>query len=107
MTERKPAIDIFKFIAAILVITIHTDPLLSISETANFIQVHYIARVAVPFFIVCTGFFIGKRITWSYDGKVDNIKATRIAILKKFMESIPIVPDLFCYLSVFINTSMD
>ena len=82
MTERKPAIDIFKFIAAILVITIHTEPLLSISETANFIQVHYIARVAVPFFIVCTGFFIGKRITWSYDGKVDNIKATRIAILK-------------------------
>lgn len=82
MTERKPAIDIFKFIAAILVITIHTEPLLSISETANFIQVHYIARVAVPFFIVCTGFFIGKRITWSYDGKVDNIKATRIDILK-------------------------
>lgn len=82
MTERKPAIDIFKFIAAILVITIHTEPLLSISETANFIQVHYIARVAVPFFIVCTGFFTGKKITWSDKGMVDNIKAARIAILK-------------------------
>ena len=82
MTRRQPAIDIFKFVAAILVITIHTEPLLNISETANFIQVHYFARVAVPFFIVCTGFFTGRKITWSDEGKVDNIKATRVAILK-------------------------
>ena len=65
-----------------MVITIHTEPLLNISEIANFILVHYIARVAVPFFIVCTGFFTGKKITWTDNGKVDSIKITRITILK-------------------------
>ena len=79
--QRQPAIDIFKFIVAILVITIHTEPLAEISETADFILVHIIARVAVPFFIVCTGFFIGKRIIFE-SNRISNLKEARIVILK-------------------------
>lgn len=80
-TDRQPAIDIFKFIAAVLVITIHTDPLVEISESANFVLVHIIARVAVPFFIVCTGYFIGKRIVFE-SNRISNLKDARLFILK-------------------------
>ncbi len=51
-------IDIFRFIAALLIITIHTSPLLSYNETADFILTRIIARVAVPFFFMASGFFL-------------------------------------------------
>lgn len=51
-------IDRFRFIAALLVIAIHTSPLLSFSETGDFILTRIIARVAVPFFFMVSGFFL-------------------------------------------------
>ncbi|MBR3289866.1 MAG: acyltransferase family protein [Clostridia bacterium] len=78
---RQPAVDIAKLIAAVLVITIHTDPLLDLSGSANFVLVHIIARTAVPFFIVCTGFFLGKRFEYSH-GRISNIPAARRATMK-------------------------
>ncbi|WP_122638706.1 hypothetical protein [Romboutsia sp. Marseille-P6047] len=45
-------IDLFKFIASILVITIHTDPLITYSDSANFILTRIISRLAVPFFFI-------------------------------------------------------
>lgn len=53
-----PAVDYFRQAAALLVIAIHTSPLASYSETADFILTRVIARVAVPFFIMTSGFFI-------------------------------------------------
>ncbi len=55
-------IDYFRPIAASPVITIHTSPLAGISEKADFILTRIIARVAVPFFFMTSGFFLfGKR----------------------------------------------
>jgi serine/alanine racemase len=51
-------IDRFRLIAAVLVITIHTSPLSSVNGTADFILTRVIARVAVPFFLMTSGFFI-------------------------------------------------
>lgn len=51
-------IDYFRMIAALLVVAIHTSPLASINETADFILVRIIARVAVPFFFMTTGYFL-------------------------------------------------
>ena len=53
-----PAVDYFRLVAALLVVAIHTSPLASYSETADFILTRVIARVAVPFFIMTSGFFI-------------------------------------------------
>ena len=78
---RQPAIDIFKLIAAVLVITIHTDPLSDLSQLANFALVDIVARIAVPFFIVCTGFFLGKRFCYT-NGRLSNIKEARSATLR-------------------------
>ena len=54
-------IDIFRMIAAMLVITIHTSPLASVDDTADFILTRLLARVAVPFFFMASGFFLFSR----------------------------------------------
>ena len=69
-----PALDAFRLIAAILVIAIHTSPLSDISSTADFILTRIIARIAVPFFFMISGFFLFK------DG-------TDKEMLKKFLKS--------------------
>ncbi len=51
-------IDCFRVIAAFLVIAIHTSPLAGLGETADFILTRVIARVAVPFFFMASGFFL-------------------------------------------------
>ena len=51
-------IDRFRVIAAFLVVTIHTSPLANFSETADFILTRILARVAVPFFFMASGFFL-------------------------------------------------
>ena len=50
-------IDSFRFFAALLVITIHTSPLASFSESGDFILTRILARTAVPFFFLTSGFF--------------------------------------------------
>lgn len=53
-----PGIDRFRLVAAFLVIAIHTSPLFSVSPEADFILTRALARVAVPFFFMATGFFL-------------------------------------------------
>ena len=43
------AIDYVKVICAILVVCIHTGPLLSVNEEMNFFLVQVLARMAVPY----------------------------------------------------------
>ena len=51
-------IEIFRVMAAFLVVAIHTSPLASYSGTADFVFTRVIARVAVPFFFMVTGYFV-------------------------------------------------
>ena len=44
------AIDIAKYISALLVVCIHTFPLLDVSEPANTFLIQAVCRIAVPFF---------------------------------------------------------
>lgn len=60
-------IDWMRLIAAILVIAIHTSPLASYNATGDFILTRVIARVAVPFFFMTTGYFTLSR--YHYDNK--------------------------------------
>ena len=56
--QKYGGLDWFRIISAILVITIHTSPLLSFAELPDFILTRIIARVAVPFFLMVSGFFL-------------------------------------------------
>ncbi|MCL2425638.1 MAG: acyltransferase [Oscillospiraceae bacterium] len=51
-------IDQFRLIAAFLIVGIHTYPLASVSTELNFVFVHVLARIAVPFFLMATGYFL-------------------------------------------------
>ncbi|HWT75035.1 MAG TPA: serine racemase VanT catalytic subunit [Mobilitalea sp.] len=51
-------IDNFRIIAAFLIVAIHTSPLSDVNEIDDFILTRVIARSAVPFFFMTSGFFI-------------------------------------------------
>ena len=51
-------IDIARIVAAFLVVAIHTSPLSSFSETGDFVLTRVVARLAVPFFFMSSGFFL-------------------------------------------------
>lgn len=51
-------LDLFRLAAALLVIAIHTSPLASFNDGADFFLTRILARVAVPFFFMVTGHFI-------------------------------------------------
>ncbi len=50
-----PGIDVFRMIAALLVVAIHTSPLSSASAVGDFLLTRVTARVAVPFFFMASG----------------------------------------------------
>lgn len=51
-------LDRFRIIAALLVIAIHTSPLGTFQEGADFFLTRVLARIAVPFFFMVTGQFV-------------------------------------------------
>lgn len=56
-TDKSGALDFFRVIAAVLVITIHTAPLETIFSDLDFFVTKVLARTAVPFFFMVTGMF--------------------------------------------------
>lgn len=69
-------IDCFRLIAALLIVAIHTSPLLSFNETADFVLTRIIARVAVPFFFMTSGFFLISRYSRNDEKLKEFIKKT-------------------------------
>lgn len=51
-------IDLFRIPAALLVVSIHTSPLGSFGGEADFILTRILARIAVPYFFMATGYFL-------------------------------------------------
>ena len=54
--------DRFRLPAALLVVAIHTGPLLSVSPLANDLLTDIWGRIAVPFFFAVSGWFLGPRL---------------------------------------------
>lgn len=54
------AIDIIKFLCAVLVIMVHTAPLLPYHPAINWFLMTIMGRFVVPFFFISTGYFICK-----------------------------------------------
>lgn len=77
--QRNPSVDIAKFLCAIFVIGIHTRPLSGLSEVADFVLCDIIFRVAVPFFAVCTGYYLTRKLD-SNDRKSGWVKVKSMAL---------------------------
>lgn len=69
-TDKKSyhAVDLIKYICAILVIMVHTAPLSPYSETANWYLMTIMGRFVVPFFFISTGYFTCKNTQIHGDG---------------------------------------
>lgn len=67
MTPR-PALDRFRLLAAVLVVCIHTSPLASYSAAADFWLTRVLARTAVPFFLMVSGYFLAQS-GWKRTGR--------------------------------------
>lgn len=67
-------IDRFRMVAALLVVAIHTSPLLSFGEFPDYLLTRVLARLGVPFFFAATGFFL----TWNGGGVGRFIKKTAL-----------------------------
>ena len=79
VNTRCGGLDYFKLIAALLVVAIHTSPLATLNADADFILTRVIARVAVPFFLMVSGYFILPRYLFRHD----NDKAPLLNFFKK------------------------
>ena len=62
MRERLGGFDRFRLPAALLVIAVHTGPLLSVSVPANDLITDIWGRIAVPFFFAVSGWFLVPRL---------------------------------------------
>ena len=61
MMPAKPqtgALDRFRVAAALLIVAIHISPLASCTALGDFVLTRILARVAVPFFLMLTGYFV-------------------------------------------------
>lgn len=78
-------LDDWKWVAAFLVIAIHTSPLESVSECADFILTRVIGRIAVPLFFMITGYFVLQK-----NEVIGSLKKLFIMYLKVTLLYLPI-----------------
>lgn len=57
-------VDLMKFIFALLIVALHKNPLTSINLDVNFFIVNYIARLAVPFYFIASGYFLFRKTSY-------------------------------------------
>ena len=63
MNERSNTrLDRFRVVCAVLVIAIHTSPLETLSLDADWLFTRVVARIAVPFFCMATGYFSREKL---------------------------------------------
>lgn len=60
MAPRRPVLDRFRLLAAILVVCIHTSPLSGVGPSWDFWLTRVLARTAVPFFLMVSGYFLAR-----------------------------------------------
>lgn len=64
------AIDLTKFIMAIFVVALHVEPLKGMQGTFFYQIYNTIARMAVPFFFITSGYLLFYKMTEDYNIKI-------------------------------------
>ena len=91
-------IDIFKLIAAFMVVAIHISPLSSFNESLDFYITYVLFRVAVPFFLMVSGYFVLYKVLTYSNG---------VNILMAFIKKIVVLYLLATLLYIPINLYAD
>ncbi|WP_182914432.1 acyltransferase [Paenibacillus sp. 1011MAR3C5] len=81
--RRYGGIDLVKLAASFLVIAIHTGPLLTYDEYADFLITGIVGRLAVPFFFMASGYLLFRKLTGKgrEDRSMINRYALKVALL--------------------------
>lgn len=66
-------IDIAKFVFAMCVIAIHTTPLINYNDKIVLGVYESFVRMAVPFFFITSGFFIGTKMSRQCDSNLVKV----------------------------------
>ncbi len=74
MQRNLPIINVAKYVASICVVAVHTFTTSPIDNIYIFLFIQGIARLAVPFFFCCTGYFIGSNGIGDKDVVIPYIK---------------------------------
>lgn len=82
MEKRNTTIDLAKYIASIMIVAIHTGVFSEVHETLSFVVVHVICRMAVPFFAVCSGYFLVSQM--EFDVTLRGNRHNRAVFLKQW-----------------------
>lgn len=88
--EYYAGIDRFRLVAALLIVAIHTSPLATYSETGDFVLTRIIARIAVPFFFMTSGFFLISRYRYGNGRLVGFVKRTAIIYAAAIVFYLPV-----------------
>lgn len=68
------AIDIFRYIAAVLVVAHHTDVLVEVHPMLSYLVSQVLPRISVPFFFAVAGYYYSARLESGRGGYWDYIK---------------------------------
>lgn len=60
--KRNPAVDMAKYLASLGIVAIHTSLFADMNATLYFVCVQVLARFAVPFFAVCSGYYAARYV---------------------------------------------
>jgi len=69
---RNSTIDIFRYLAALMVVAIHVHPFSDVHPTLGYLFTEVLTRIGVPFFFATAGYFYiqklerGEKVFWSY-----------------------------------------
>lgn len=88
-----PLIDIFRIVAALFVVAIHISPFDVISPSLDFIVTRIIGRLAVPFFIIVTSYFLFRE---GYPSQ-EKMKKTLFSFMKIYFVSIILYLPVMIY----------
>lgn len=78
--KKYASLDYFRLFCAFCIIGIHTSPLLSVNETADFVATRIVFRIAVPFFFMSTGYFMDFNNLKQSVSKLANLYALAILL---------------------------
>ena len=88
--KRNCSIDIFRYLAAILVVALHTTPFMEFSPIISYFFSQVLPRIAVPFFFTVSGFY--------YSSKLENGCGSLKSVIGKLL--IPYTLWSFVYFSL-------
>lgn len=91
--KQKLNLDVYRFIAALMIVAIHVYPLSVFSEDLDYFFTRVLFRIAVPLFLMITGYFVIP----AYEKNNNKLKTYILKILKIYMISILIYIPINVY----------